>query len=220
MIAELRHILCDPASTPASTQKTSADSQNIPPHQHHQQVAATRALEQVLLFDADNPQSTNTTITTSCPTAADDLEMVAPGDDEDLLNVSELSKHELDEELSLATNAAKQVRRKVIQNTANDEEGTLEAEKEEDEEKEVDKNADENDGDLFSLGEDNDFIVVSTEDDEYQQQQCNGCSGNFYSFWHVLVAEQSLLNVCIHPAPVWNPSRVQRRLRCQMGMLV
>uniref|UniRef100_A0A5K3F2H5 TPR_REGION domain-containing protein n=1 Tax=Mesocestoides corti TaxID=53468 RepID=A0A5K3F2H5_MESCO len=114
---------------------------------HNLQAAAeARALEQVLLFDADNAAQhqalTVTGHTTPPPAVAAAATTTQPADED--ASVEELSERELDAELSIATSAALQVRRQF---NSGSEEGGSGAE-------------------LLSLGEDNDFIVVSTGDGE------------------------------------------------------
>ncbi|VDD81760.1 unnamed protein product [Mesocestoides corti] len=134
MVCELRRIIADSqASSHTST--------------HNLQAAAeARALEQVLLFDADNAAQhqalTVTGHTTPPPAVAAAATTTQPADED--ASVEELSERELDAELSIATSAALQVRRQF---NSGSEEGGSGAE-------------------LLSLGEDNDFIVVSTGDGE------------------------------------------------------
>ncbi|KAM3176059.1 hypothetical protein ACTXT7_007256 [Hymenolepis weldensis] len=120
MISELKRILGDPSQSNPPVEGLSNSST------HLQAAAEARALEQVLLFDADNSQGQSQsqaglTVPTVSPATTTNngevaqsiqIETQAP-----LEQVEELSEHELDEELSLATTAAMAVRRKQGENS-------------------------------------------------------------------------------------------------------
>lgn len=120
MISELKRILGDPSQSTPPVEGLSNSST------HLQAAAEARALEQVLLFDADNSQGQSqsqaglTVPTVSPATTTNNGEVVQPTQIETqapLEQVEELSERELDEELSLATTAAMAVRRKQGENS-------------------------------------------------------------------------------------------------------
>uniref|UniRef100_A0A0R3SPX9 TPR_REGION domain-containing protein n=1 Tax=Hymenolepis diminuta TaxID=6216 RepID=A0A0R3SPX9_HYMDI len=126
MISELKRILGDPSQSNPPVEGLSNSST------HLQAAAEARALEQVLLFDADNSQGQSQsqaglTVPTASPaTTTNNGEVVQSTQIETqtpLEQVEELSERELDEELSLATTAAMAVRRKQGENSQ--ENGTI-----------------------------------------------------------------------------------------------
>lgn len=159
MITELRRILGDPSTTSLTTPPPENSST------HLQAAAEARALEQVLLFDADNQgqgqSQVGLTVLTVSPTVtmtsnAETKQSSQPESQVPLEEVGELNELELDEELSIATSAAIAVRQRQGESSQGD------------------------GAELLSLNEEDeeDFIVVVSSSEPEVGNDVNRLAGN------------------------------------------